>query len=72
MVSTLAPDFNGFGAHSTCWMTSIVKNWGVEVDLSLPAARAIRSLEQIIEWRGKPSTILSAATMDPGTSAVHC
>src|SRR3546814_18349796 len=26
---------------------------GIEVDLSLPAARVIRSLEQIIEWRGK-------------------
>lgn len=30
---------------------------GIEVDLSLPAARVIRALEQIIEWRGKPSTI---------------
>lgn len=27
---------------------------GIEVDLSLPSARVIRSLEQIIEWRGKP------------------
>ena len=27
---------------------------GIEVDLSLPAARVIRSLDQIIEWRGKP------------------
>lgn len=30
---------------------------GIEVDLSLPSARVIRSLEQIIEWRGKPSVI---------------
>jgi len=30
---------------------------GIEVDLSLPAARVIRALEQIIEWRGKPSMI---------------
>lgn len=30
---------------------------GIEVDLSLPAARVIRSLEQIIEWRGSPSMI---------------
>lgn len=30
---------------------------GIEVDLSLPAARVIRSLEQIIEWRGRPSVI---------------
>jgi len=30
---------------------------GIEVDLSLPAARVIRSLDRIIEWRGKPGTI---------------
>lgn len=30
---------------------------GIEVDLSLPAGRVIRSLEQIIEWRGRPSVI---------------
>lgn len=30
---------------------------GIEVDLSLPAARVIRSLEQIIEWRGKPGAL---------------
>ena len=30
---------------------------GIEVDLSLPAARVIRSLEHIIEWRGRPSVI---------------
>lgn len=30
---------------------------GIEVDLSLPSARIIRSLEQIIEWRGKPNSI---------------
>jgi putative transposase len=27
---------------------------GIEVDLCLPSARVIRSLEQIIKWRGKP------------------
>lgn len=32
---------------------------GLEVDLSLPSERVIRSLEQIIEWRGKPSAIRS-------------
>jgi putative transposase len=32
---------------------------GIEVDFSLPAARVIRSLEQIIEWRGKPQAIRS-------------
>lgn len=30
---------------------------GIEVDFSLPAERVIRSLKQIIEWRGKPSTL---------------
>jgi putative transposase len=30
---------------------------GIEVDFSLPAERVIRSLEQIIEWRGKPATL---------------
>ena len=30
---------------------------GIEVDLSLPAARVIRALDQIIEWRGKPKAI---------------
>ena len=27
---------------------------GIEVDFSLPAERDIRSLDHIIEWRGKP------------------
>lgn len=30
---------------------------GIEVDLSLPAARVIRALDQIIEWRGRPNAI---------------
>lgn len=30
---------------------------GIEVDFSLPAERVIRSLDNIIEWRGKPCTI---------------
>ena len=30
---------------------------GIEADFSLPSARVIRALEQIIEWRGKPQTI---------------
>lgn len=30
---------------------------GIEVDLSLPALRVIRTLERIIEWRGKPKSI---------------
>lgn len=30
---------------------------GIEIDFSLPAERVVRSLELIIEWRGKPVTI---------------
>lgn len=30
---------------------------GMEIDLSLPSARVIRCLDQIIEWRGKPEAI---------------
>lgn len=30
---------------------------GIEIDLSLPSARVIRTLERIIEWRGKPRAI---------------
>ena len=30
---------------------------GIEIDFSLPAERVIRSLNRIIEWRGKPETI---------------
>ena len=29
----------------------------IDADLSLPALRVIRSLEQVIEWRGKPAVI---------------
>jgi putative transposase len=29
----------------------------IDVDLSMPSTRVIRSLEQIIEWRGKPAAI---------------
>jgi putative transposase len=31
--------------------------FGIEVDFSLPSERVIRSLDQIIVWRGKPSII---------------
>ena len=30
---------------------------GIEVDFSLPASRVTRTLERIIEWRGKPTAI---------------
>ena len=29
----------------------------IDVDFSLPSQRVIRSLERIIEWRGKPSAL---------------
>lgn len=33
---------------------------GIEVDFSLPSLRVIRSLERIIEWRGKPLALRCA------------
>jgi putative transposase len=33
------------------------KGLGIEVELSLPAVRVIRSLDQIIEWRRRPKAI---------------
>jgi len=30
---------------------------GIEADFSLPSERVIRSLVQLIEWRGKPTTL---------------
>jgi transposase InsO family protein len=30
---------------------------GIDLDFSLPSARVIRALEQIIEWRGQPNVI---------------
>jgi putative transposase len=29
----------------------------IEVDFSLPASRVVRTLEQLIEWKGKPAAI---------------
>ena len=29
----------------------------IDVDFSLPAARVVRSLNQVIQWRGKPAMI---------------
>ena len=42
---------------------------GIEADFSLPAERVIRSLDRIIEWRGKPRTIrvdFEGSENDPG------
>ena len=30
---------------------------GIEVDFSVPSGRVVRTLNQIIEWRGKPAAI---------------
>ena len=30
---------------------------GIEIDFSLPSARVIRTLERIIQWRGKPAAL---------------
>ncbi|PTN13330.1 hypothetical protein C8R11_101323 [Nitrosomonas aestuarii] len=43
---------------------------GIEVDFSLPAERFIRTLDRLIEWRGKPVTGF-AVTTAPNTSVVH-
>jgi len=32
---------------------------GIEIDLSLPAERVVRALDQVIEWRSKPQAIRS-------------
>ena len=44
------------------WLEKLTDNrrtWGlgIEVDFSLPAERVVRSLNRIIEWRGKPRII---------------
>ena len=44
------------------WLFNVLDDFNreglaIEVDLSLPSVRVIRSLEQIIEWRGKPKVI---------------
>jgi len=31
----------------------------MDIDLSLPAERVVRALDQVIEWRGKPQVIRS-------------
>ena len=37
---------------------------GIEVDFSLPAVRVVRSLNQIIEWRGKPQAFVSTTAQN--------
>jgi len=40
---------------------------GIEVDFSLPAERVVRSLNRIIEWRGKPQIIRVPSVIVPIT-----
>ena len=44
------------------------KALGIKVDFSLPSERSMRSLDQIIAWRGKPSIIRT----DNGSELVSC
>jgi putative transposase len=42
------------------WLLNVLDDFnreglGIEVDFSLPAEREIRSLDRVIEWRGKPT-----------------
>ncbi len=44
------------------WLLNVLDDFnreglGIEVDFSLPAEHEIRSLDRIIEWRGKPAPI---------------
>ena len=42
---------------SMCWMITTVKDWALKWTSRLPAVRVVRSLNQIIEWRGAPQII---------------
>ena len=44
---------------------------GIEVDLSLPAERVIRTLDRIIEWRGKPHAIRCDNGPEYVSAALH-
>lgn len=44
--------------HSLPWH-QCREGLGIEIDFSLPAERVVRPLNQIIEWRGAPGTILA-------------
>ncbi|MDQ7981723.1 hypothetical protein QYH69_31350 [Paraburkholderia sp. SARCC-3016] len=50
------------GTPSGCGVRRMIDDFnrealGIEIDLSLPSARVMRALEQIIGWRGKPMLI---------------
>ena len=52
IMAILKQNENGMSVPDLCR-----EGLGIEVDLSLPSERVIRSLNQIIEWRGKPHSL---------------
>ena len=58
-LNSLSRVITSYSIHYTKLYDNVLDDYnreglGIEVDLSLPAPRVIRALEQIIEWRGKP------------------
>eukprot|EP01133_Synstelium_polycarpum_P018086 gene18086-21614_t len=45
------------GRWTSCMTSWLMAGLGIELDFSLPSERVIRSLDRIIEWRGKPLVI---------------
>ena len=50
------------GPLQTYWLFNVIDYYNregliIDADFALPAERVIRSLEQLIEWRGKPQAI---------------
>ena len=48
----------------------------IDVDFSLPTAQVVRSLDQVIQWRGKPNTIrvdnVLCAEQSADLASGHC
>jgi hypothetical protein len=40
----------------------------IVIDTSIPGARVVRTLDRIVDWRGKPDRMLSVSTTGPNTS----
>ena len=47
----------GFNLTVAITKAEFVEGLSIEADFSLPAVRVIRTLDQIIEWRGKPKRL---------------
>ena len=57
------------------WLFNVIDDFnrealGIDVDFSLPSERVVRSLDQIIAWRGSPNVI--RRDNGPSTSVQHC